>query len=508
MEQVGEPGAVYLSENSYQAVKHYFECEPLGALEVKGKAERMVAYKALKEKSVYTRLQISAERGFTPFVGRGQELAVLEVFFERIQNRQGQVALISGDAGIGKSRLMLEFRRIIQNEEITWVEGYCISYGEHIPYRPIIDILKHVFSVEEDDNEAKIIQRVDEVTNSWDEAAQSTVPYLKYLLNVDPDDTALTNMSPKERQIGILDGIRALLLQESRRQPLVVAVEDLHWIDEQSEEVLKALIDVIASVPVLLILSCRPAYTHTLGERTYFNRLILSNLPPEDSATMIEGVLQVSHLPRELQELIDGKAEGNPFYIEEVTRSLTESGLLKRINGTFTLDHPVDEIRIPNTIQEVILSRIDRLEQREREALQFASVIGREFTARLLGRISDLESRLEEVLGDLQAIELIYQKDYFPELSYMFKHALIHDVAYSTLLRERQKSLHRLIGASIEEFYASRLAENYEVLAYHYSEGEEWGKALEYLVKAADKAAATFANRDALDYYARAIEVG
>lgn len=507
MEQVGEPGAVFLSENSYQAVKHYFECEPLGALEVKGKAERVVAYKALKEKTIHTRLQVSAERGFTPFVGRDQELTGLGAFFERAKNHQGQVVLISGEAGIGKSRLMLEFRHSIQHEDVIWIEGYCISYGEHIPYRPIIDILKHAFGVEEDDDEAKITQCVDEATSGWDEATRSTVPYLKYLLNVDPGETTLTTMNPQERQAGIFDGVRALLLQESRRQPLVVTVEDLHWIDEQSEEVLATLVDVIASAPVLLILSCRPDYTHSLGERTYFNRLTLGNLPPEESAAMIEGVLQVANLPQELRELINNKAEGNPFYIEEVTQSLTESGVLERIDGTYSLNRPMNEIRVPDTIQEVILSRIDRLEQQEREALQLASVIGREFTATLLDRISDLEARLEKVLEDLQAVELIYQKAYSPELSYIFKHALTHDVAYSTLLRESQKSLHRLIGATIEELYADRLTEHFEVLAYHYSEGEEWRKALDYLVKAGDKAADTFANRDALDYYARAIEV-
>ena len=207
-----------------------------------------------------------------------------------------------------------------------------------------------------------------------------------------------------------------------------------------------------------------------------------------------------------MRKLITSKGEGNPFYIEEVTRSLVESGVLTASNGSYALERPLDQVRVPDTIQEVILSRIDRLEQEAKEAIQLASVIGREFTARLLIRISDVETKLDDLLAELKQLELIFEKDYFPELSYMFKHALTHDVAYSTLLMERRKNLHRLVGAGIEELYADRLPEQYEALAHHYYEGQDWEKALEYLEKAGDKAVAAFANQDALDYYRRALE--
>ncbi len=222
---------------------------------------------------------------------------------------------------------------------------------------------------------------------------------------------------------------------------------------------------------------------------------------------MAERVLQVATLPEQLREVITGKAEGNPFYIEEVTKSLVEAGVLRKSNGSYSLERPAEQVRVPDTIQEVILSRIDRLERRAKEAIQLASVIGREFTVRLLNRISDVEAKLDDLLGDLKSLELIYEKTYFPELSYMFKHALTHDVAYSTLLLERRKTLHRIVAAAIEELYADRLPEQYEALAHHYYEGQEWQKALDYLVKAGDKAAAAYANQDALNYYARALEV-
>ena len=507
MEELAEPGTVHLSENTYRAVQDYFECVPLGALTVKGKAEPVVAYWAVRERPVRTRFEAAAERGLTPFVGRDQELAVLRGYLEQAKRGQGQVVFVSGEAGIGKSRLLLEFRSSILDQAATWLEGHCISYGKNIPYLPIIDILKRNFGVQEGDNDAAIIRKVDEGTANWAETARATVPYLKYLLSVDPGDPAVTVMDPLERRAGVFDSLRALLLQEGKRRPLVVVVEDLHWVDEKSEEALAALVDIVASAPVLLVLTYRPGYAHSLGERTYFSRLALGRLGSEESAIIAQQVLQVATLPQQLQQLITGKAEGNPFYIEEVTKSLVESGVLRKTNGSYSLEQPVEQIRVPDTIQEVILSRIDRLKRQAKEAIQLASVIGREFTVRLLNRISHIEAKMDDLLAELKSLELIYEKAYFPELSYMFKHALTHDVAYSTLLVERRRALHRIVAAAIEELYADRLSEHYEALAHHYYQGQQWQKALDYLVKAGDKATAAYANQDALDYYARALEV-
>jgi class 3 adenylate cyclase/predicted ATPase len=507
MEELADPGAVYLSENTYRAVRDYFECEPLGALTVKGKAEPVVAYRALQETAVHTRFEAAAERGLTPFVGRNQELTVLRGYLEQARRGQGQVVFISGEAGIGKSRLLLEFRRSIQDEGVTWLEGHCISYGKNIPYLPVIDILKRGFGVQEGDNDDVIIAKVDEVAAQWEEEARCGVPYLKYLLSVDPGDPTVTAMEPLQRRAGIMDGLRAMLVEGSRRRPQVVAVEDLHWVDEKSEETLAALVDVIASAPVLLVLSYRPGYAPSLGERSYYSRVALGHLAPEESAVMAERVLQTATLPQQLQQLITGKAEGNPFYIEEVTKSLLESGALRKSNGSYALERPVEEIRIPDTIQEVILSRIDRMETGAKQAIQLASVIGREFTVRLLERISDVEGKLGDLLAELKSLELIYEKAYFPELSYMFKHALTHDVAYSTLLLERRKALHRIVAAAIEELYAERLPEQYETLAYHYYEGQEWEQALDYLLKAGRKAVAAYANQDAITYLTKGLEL-
>lgn len=508
MEDLAEPGSVYLTEETYRQAGAYFDCEPLGALVVKGKAAPVVAYRAVREKSaVRTRLQAQAERGLTPFVGRAQELNFLRGYFDQVKRGRGHVVFVTGEAGLGKSRLLLEFRRSVLDEPLTWLEGHCISYGKRIPYLPITELVKRNFGVEESDSEDQIIAKVDAGSQKWDAAPRATVPYLKYLLSVDPGDEAVAGMDPMERRAGILDALRALLSQESRERSLVVVIEDLHWVDEKSQEAISAMVDAIQSMPVFMVLTYRPGYAHGLGDRTYYSRLALSQLAAEEGAAIAERVLQVASLPEPVRVLITSKGEGNPFYIEEVTRSLVESGVLRANNGSYALERPVEQVRVPDTIQEVILSRIDRLEREAKEAMQLASVIGREFTVRLLDRISDIEARLDDLLSELKSLELIYEKAYFPELAYMFKHALTHDVAYSTLLVERRKKLHRLVGAAIEELYSDRLAEQYEALAHHYSEAQDWEKALEYLEKAGDKASAAYANEDAADYYARALEI-
>ncbi len=506
MQQAADPGTVYLSENTYGQVKDYFACESVGALNFKGIAKPVAAWKVLAEKAVRTPFEASTERGLTPFVGRADELGVLNDFLHRAQREQGQVVFLMGEAGMGKSRLLLEFRRSLPEGTVNWLEGQCMSFGSSIPYLPLIELLKEAFRIEEGDPESAIIEKVERKTASWEDEPRRTVPYLKWLLSVDPGDPNLAGMDPMVRRAGIYDGLRALLREESRKSTVVAVVEDLHWIDESSRAALAAAVEGIESAPVLMVLTSRPGHTHLLGEHTWFNRLALGQLPAEESLTVAHEVLQAEHLPEEVQGLIARKAGGNPFYIEEITRSLVESGALRRQNGDYILKGTLDEIRVPDTIQEVILSRIDRLDRKAREALQLASVIGREFTVRILERITELRSGASEMVEELKSLELIYQKAWFPELSYMFKHALIHDVAYSTLLEERRKVLHRIVGRAMEELYAERLNEHYEALAHHFDKAEDWAKAVEYLLKAAGKAAEAYASEEAMRYYERALE--
>ena len=313
MEQSAELGTVYLTANTYRAVADYFDCESVGDLQVKGKRDAVAAYRAVGAKEVRTRLEAAAARGLSPFVGRDQEMATLEGYLKRASDGRGQVVFVAGEAGIGKSRLLLEFRRRAETMGVAWIEGQCVSYGRNIPYLPMVDLLKDAFGIEEQDAEERIIARLDEQTASWNRDAQGTVPFLRLLLNVDAGDDAAKRTDAMGRRAGIYAGLRALVAEESAGQGLVVLVEDVHWIDQESEAALGTLVDFVASLPVLLVLSHRPGVTPGLGERSYYSRLVLDDLPPDESASVAAGVLGSDSLPNDVRDLILNKAEGNPF---------------------------------------------------------------------------------------------------------------------------------------------------------------------------------------------------
>jgi class 3 adenylate cyclase/tetratricopeptide (TPR) repeat protein len=523
MEQVAQPGTVYLSDSTYRAVRDYVECEQMGPFEVKGKSQPVLAYRAIREMPNRSRLEVAASRGLTPFVGRDEELAKLGRSIEQVKQGKGQVVFLSGEAGIGKSRLLLEFRRSL-GDDVAWLEGRCLSYGACEPYLPLIDIVRGVHGITAGDDEATIQARIASSTADWSDRSRATLPYLRYLLNVSPGDPSVAAVAPEERGVHIRDALRAVLFEESHRRPLVVVIEDLHWIDESSNATLFGLFGTVAFTPVLMLLTHRPGGPRFVGARAsvleaealvparslgnpeFYRHVDLNQLSTEVSGALAGGVMGAA-LPQEIRELIIGKAEGNPFFVEEISRSFLESGVVERSNGGYALRKSPDEVRIPDTVEEVLLARIDRLPQEPRQTVQLASVIGREFGVRLLERIADPQSRLDAALAELKDLEFIFETAYVPEFSYAFKHTLTGEVAYATLLHERRRTLHRAVAASMEELYANRLAEHYEMLAHHYFEGEVWERALDYLEKAGDKAFAVYANQRAADSYAKALAI-
>jgi len=505
LQQAADPGHIWISEATYRLVGGYFYTRPLGPLSLKGKAEPLPAWEVIAAREPRSRLEVEAERGLTPFVGRERELRLLLECFEKAKAGHGQVVFLVGEPGIGKSRLLHEFRLRL-GDEATWLEGRCMSFGQSIAFHPVIDMLKRNFRIEEADAEGTVAKKIERSVLLLGEDLRPILPFLRYLLSVDPGDPAVLTMDPQQRRGEIFDALRRLLVRASEVRPQVHVHEDVHWMDKATEETLQFTADSVPSHRILQVLTYRPGYGHPFGERTYHTRIALTALSGEDTVQMAQAMLAVEHLPEELRALIARKAEGNPFFVEEVVKSLQEIGALRRAGDRYLPAKALEEIFIPDTIQDVIMARIDRLQEAPKKTLQLASVIGREFTRRLLDRIGDIRGRTEELLRELKAIELIYEKSLFPELAYMFKHALTHEVAYNSLLVQRRKELHRLIGLAIEELYADRLAEHYEVLAYHFSKAEEWTKAFEYLRKAAEKAAKAFANREAVALYDQALE--
>jgi predicted ATPase/class 3 adenylate cyclase len=503
MQQASAPGQVLIAEATHRLIADHFHTRSLGEITLKGKREPVTAWEVTAARTARTRIEIGAEHGLTPFVGRQRELGILMDCFEQARGGQGQIVFIVGEPGIGKSRLLYEFRRGL-GAEATWLEGHCGPFGQSTPFLPLIDLLRWSFGIAEGDPEATMVGKIERGVLALGEDLRSIVPFVLNLLSVGSGDTAVLGMDPQQRRGEIFDALRRLMARAAEARPQVVVYEDLHWIDQATEDYLLFFADSIPASRVLHVLSYRTGYRHPFGERTYHTRLALTALPSQASVRMAEAMLATSDLPEELTALIVRKAEGNPFFVEEVVKSLQEAEAIRRAGDRYVLARPAHEIVVPDTIQDVLMARVDRLPEAAKRTLQMASVIGRDFSRRLLDRLSDAGERTENLLGQLKAVELIYEKAVLPELSYTFKHALTHEVAYGSLLIQRRKELHGRIGLAIEELYGDRLTEQYEVLAYHFEKSEAWVKALEYLLKAADKAVKTFATREAIALYEQA----
>jgi len=507
MQQLAQPGQIVVAEPTERLVHGYFETRSLGSVTVKNRREPVDAWEVVRAKGVLTRLEVQAEQGLTPFVGREQEQAALERAFALAKEGHGQIVFVVGEPGMGKSRLLLECKRRLQGEKITWVEGPCISFGKSIPFLPIIEMLKRNFRVVDGASEAEIVAGVERGLAFLGSDAPALAPYLKYLLSVNPGDAAVSAMDPAQRRPRIFEALRQIVLKGSQLRPIVMVIEDLHWIDPASEEYLKFLAESLAGAAVLLVLTYRPGYSQPFGDRTFHSRIALQPLSEDESARMAHGLLEASDLPHEVRAMVSRKAEGNPFFLEEIVQSLIETGTLRRDNGRYVLAGSAEAIHVPDTIQDIIMARIDRLAEEQKHTIQVASVIGREFALRLLTRISDIREKVERCLADLKSLEFIYERTLFPDPEYIFKHALTHDVAYSSILVSQRKELHALIGRAIEEVYADRIEERLGELAYHFLQGEVWDKAFRYLRQAGTKAVALCVDREAVAFYERALAV-
>ena len=442
------------------------------------------------------------------FVGRSAELRLLVERLAHAETGRGQIVSLAGDPGIGKSRLLHELHREVGNR-ITWLEGQAVSYGRPIPFHSVVDLVRRACHIEEADPPATIAAKLEHRVASLGEDLRPTLPGLRYLLSVqvEESDAALLAVDPKLRRVEVFDALRRLLIRAAEHRPLVVVFEDMHWADTATEEWLGWMSDSLATRRILLILTFRPGYSPPMADRTFHTRLALSTLSTTDSVAMARALLADEPVPDALERLIAQKAEGNPFFVEEVVRSLQETGAVRPTGSGVVLTRQLDEIIVPDTVHDVITARLERLEEAPRTALQAASVIGRDFTGRLLDRLGVVGGGTETALRELKTIELIYEKGLSPEPVYTFRHALTQEVAYGSLPVPRRQELHRAIGRIIEELYADRLAEHYDVLAHHFLRAEAWGSACAYLIKAAEKAARSFATREALGLYDEALAV-
>jgi class 3 adenylate cyclase len=490
METLAEAGSTCVSEDTFKLTEGLFRFEGLGEKETKGKEKPICVYRVIAPSTSRTRFDVSAERGLTPFVGRERERELLLDAFERARQGRGQAVSIISEAGMGKSRLLYEFRKAILNEDVTFLEGKCLSFGRGVAYQPITDILKSNFDIREDDWDPVIRKKVSQGLRAISVEEGPAMPYLLELLSVKDSGIEKITMSPEGKKDKTIETLKRIILKGSEMRPLVMAIEDLHWIDKTSEDVLKYLLESIPGARVLLIFTYRPEFIPTWGAWSYHNQLLLNRLSNRESLFMATHILGTEDLETALEEVILEKTEGIPFFVEEFIKSLKDLGFIERKDVTYRISKALQTIRIPSTIQDVIMARVDVLPEGAKELLQVGSLIEREFSYQLIKAVMHLpEEELLRRLSFLKDAELLYERGLFPDSTFIFKHALTREVVHETLLERRKrefhvdigtnrrKEIHERIGRAIEELYAGNLEEFYEVLTYHYSKSEELEKA-------------------------------
>jgi tetratricopeptide (TPR) repeat protein len=507
LRDVSKRGAILASEDTHHLTQGYFDFAEAGGIESQG--ETVSIYQVLAPTSADTRVEASLSKGLSHFVGREKELAHLSECLEKAREGQGQVVGVVGEAGVGKSRLVLEFLKGFPSDQYTLLQGGCYHYGEAIPYLPLIELLKDYFGIEGSDDQASIKEKMELALRLAGPTGnlRAALPPLSELFSLPVEDEAFLSLEPQQRREQLVSAVRQLLATEGQRRPMVIVLEDLHWMDRTSEEFLGTLIDGITNSCMLLILLYRPEYISPWTSKSYYSTVRVDQLPEKTSSELITSILSEGEVSPDITELIAGRASGNPLFIEELTHGLLEDGSIRKDDGRYVISGKPSELEVPDTIQGIIAARLDRLQEDLKRLMQAASVIGREFAYRLLEAITQMQEELKSSLADLEESELIYEKSLFPELEYIFKHALTQEVAYNSLLKKKRRELHESIGQAIEGLYPERIEEFYEILAYHYSRSDNAGKAVCFLKLSGDKAVKNYSNWEAIRFYEEAIQV-
>jgi len=421
--------------------------------------------------------------------------------FNRAKVGRGQAFSIVGEAGVGKSRLLYEFRTAIAGENITFLEGRCLAYSRGEAYHPVIDMLKSNFNILEGEKDQNIRDKVKAGLKALGVDETYTLPYLLELLSVRDSGIDAISMSPEARKDRILETLKRIALKGSELRPLVMAFEDLQWLDKGSEELAKYMLDSIPAARVLLIFTYRPDYVHTWGGRSYHSQVTLNRLSNRESLAMVTNLLGTENIDRKLEELILEKTEGIPFFIEEFIKSLKDLGMIERKDVVYCLAKDIADMAIPSTIQDVIMARVDSLPDAAKAVLQTGSVIEREFSYGLIKRVMGMpEQELLSHLSALKDSELLYERGIYPQSTYIFKHALTREVVYDSILKNTRRRLHNEIGGAIEEFHKDKLDEYYAILAEHFIAGGNYDKAVEYSKLAERKAEKAASLNDAIAY--------
>ena len=508
VQNLAPPGAVVITEHTHRLVAGSFAVRDGGAHAVKGKDEPIRVLEVLRPLRSRSRVDLSAERGLTRFVGRRADVETLRRALGQAAQGRGQVVALVGEPGVGKSRLVWEFTHSRWAKGWLVLESGAVSYGTTTAYLPLIDLVKSYCRIEARDDARTVREKLTDRLLALDERLRPALPAFLALLDVETEDAGWLALDPPQRRQRTLDALKRLLLLAALAQPLLLVFEDLHWIDAGTQALLDGLVESLPAARVLLVVTYRPEYEHRWSGKSYYTQLRIDPLPPERAGELLGALLQDGPSVRRLTPRLVEQTEGNPFFLEECVRTLVETGaLVAGGRGRYRLIRDLPDVQVPATVQAVLAARIDRLPPDEKRLLQTAAVLGKDAPFAVLAAVAGQpDGELRAGLARLQAAEFLYEARLFPELEYTFKHALTHEVTYASLLLERRRGLHGQAMAALQALYPDRTAEHVELLAYHAARGAVWDKALGFLRQAGAKAMARSAYRDAVTHGEQALE--
>ena len=488
MEQLAPPDAIWITADTFRLAENFVQVQPLGPVPVQGLDTPVEVFNVIGAGQVRTRFQAAALRGLSRFVGRDAEMEQLRAALDGVRHGHGEVVAVVGEPGVGKSRLFHELTHSHRVAGCRILQATSVAYGRATSYLTVIDLLKSYFGIAERDDLRSIRAKVTGHLLTLDETLKDVAPPVLWLLDALPVDDRFWNLEPPQRRRLSLDAVRRLLLRESRVQPLVLVLEDLHWIDAETQNLLDSIVESLPAAPVLLLVNYRPEYSDSWSGKSYYRQIRIEPLRPESADELLRVLVGDGPELASLKRLLIERTEGNPFFLEESVRTLVETGALVGGRGAYRLIEDAQVIHVPATVQALLAGRIDRLLPEEKRLLQAASVIGKDVPFALLQAIIEgEEGDLRQSLAHLQAAEFLYEADLFPELQYTFKHALTHEVAFASLLQERRMALHLRILEALESRLADQPSEEIEDLARHALGAEAWDKAVRYLRQSAQR---------------------
>ena len=508
LQDFAEPNTIVIGAATHRLVEDLFICDDLGPQQLKGISEPVAAYRVREESGVRDRFEATVRRGLTPLVGREEEINLLLRRWEQANDSEGQVVLLSGESGLGKSRTLRNFQERVQSEPCNRVLYYCSPYHRDTPFYPVIDQLQRGLRFEKSDSVAQKLDRLDSVLSNLGLPGADLAPLFASLLSLPTAERyPPLALSPEDTKKKTLQACVTIIDAMASQQPVLMIVEDLHWIDPSTLELLNLLVEHSQSARLLLINTFRPDFEPPWSDQPHISLIKLKRLSRKESETLITKVAKGKGLPAEVLDQIMGRTDGVPLFVEELTKTVLESDLLKDAGDRFVLSGPLQPLAIPASLQDSLMARLDRLAP-VKEVAQLAATLGRTFSYELLAAVAQrAESALEDALSQLIDAELLYRRGLSAELTYEFKHAMVQDVAYNSLLRSKRQQLHKEIVAILEKQFPDTVNTKPELLAHHYREAALPERAIPYALQAGDAAAARYARTEATAHYQAALDM-